>query len=148
SFGHPKPPATYDELKGALQDPDLDLVAGLKEDDWTAMGLEGTDLEDVLACGEDIAAIIEKLDTVTPSPSPAAVSAKRWAEIEPKFAIEMPTNKQDGALRRLVWLRAVLIDPSVEPTTVRELRFNTVPATQAATRLDERLGRSNGRPGQ
>ena len=31
---------------------------------------------------------------------------------------------------------------------MRELRFNTVPATQAGTRLDERLGRSNGRPGQ
>ena len=54
----------------------------------------------------------------------------------------------EGGLRRLVWLRAVLTDPAAKPATVRELRLNTVPATQAATRLDERLGRSNGRPGQ
>lgn len=146
SFGQPKPPATYDELKAALQDPDLDLVAGLTEDDWTAMGLAEADLEDVLACGEDTAAIIAKLDTVSPPPAPAAIGAERWAEIEPKFAVEMPLA--GGALRRLVWLRAVLLDPTVKPATVRELRFNTVPATQAATRLDERLGRSNGRPGQ
>jgi hypothetical protein len=146
SFGQPKPPATYDELKAALQDPDLDLVAGLTEDDWTAMGLGETELESVLACGEDIAAIIASLDGVTPAPAPVSIGAERWAEIEPKFAIEVPMA--GGALRRLIWLRAVLVDPSVKLTTVRELRFNTVPATQAATRLDERLGRSNGRPGQ
>jgi hypothetical protein len=146
SFGQPKPPATYEELKAALVDPDLDLVAGLTEDDWTAMGLAEDDLEDVLACGEDTAAIIAKLDTVVPPPAPVAIGAARWAEIEPKFDIEMP--KAGGALRRLVWLRAVLTDAAVKPATVRELRLNTVPATQAATRQDERLGRSDGRPGQ
>ena len=142
SFGQPKPPSTLKELTDALQDTDLDLVQGLTEDDWKAMGLGEADLEDVLACGE----IIKKLGTVTPPPSPAAIGAGRWAEIEPKFAVGMPMA--GGTLRRLLWLRAVLTDASVRPATLRELRFNTVPATQAATRLDERLGRSNGRPGQ
>lgn len=146
TFGQPKPPATYDELKAALQDPDLDIAGALTEDDWTAMGLAGTDLEDVLACGEDTTAIIAKLDTVTPAPDPAAIGAERWAEIEPKFAVDMPMA--GGALRRLVWLRAVLKDPAAKLATIRELRLNTVPATQAATRLDERLGRSTGRPAQ
>jgi len=146
SFGQPKPPATYAELKAALQDADLDLVAGLKKDDWAAMGLANADLEDVLACGEDIDDIIAELDGLATPPAPAAIGAERWAEIEPKFAVAMPMA--DGALRRLVWLRAILTDPTAKPETLRALRFNTVPATQAATRLDERLGRSNGRPGQ
>lgn len=146
SFGQPKPPASYDELKAALQDTDLDLVSGLTREDWVAMGLGQADLEDVLACGEDVTAIVAKLDGVVPPPAPAAVGAERWAKIEPKFDVEMPMAA--GALRRLVWLRAVLADPAAKLATIRELRFNTVPATQAATRLDERLGRSNGRPGQ
>lgn len=146
SFGQPKPPATYAELRAALEDPDLDLVAGLTAADWTAMGLAEDDLEDVLACGEDVEAIVATLDAVVPAPSPAAVGAERWAEIEPKFAVEMPMA--GGALRRLVWLRAVLADAAAEPATIRELRLNTVPATQGVTRLDERVGVSNGRPGQ
>ena len=145
SFGQPKPPASYAELKAAIQDPDLDL-SGLTEDDWKAMGLAGADLEDVLACGEDTTAIIAKLDAVSPAPNPAVIGAERWAKIEPKFDVAAP--KADGALRRLVWLRAVLTDATAKLATVRELRLNTVPATQTATRLDERLGRSNGRPGQ
>ena len=146
SFGQPKPPDTYAELKAALQNPDLDLVAGLTEADWTAMGLDKSLSEAVLACGEDIAAIVAKLDSLDSKPTPDKVSADRWAKIEPQFVVEMPMAA--GTLRRLVWLRAVLTDASVTPATIRELRFNSVPATQAATRQDERLGRSNGRPGQ
>jgi Baseplate J-like protein len=146
TFGQPKPPANYAELKAALQNPDLDLVSGLTDKDWKAMGLDDSDLEAVLACGEDISKIIAKLDTVSPAPNPGAVGADRWAVIEPKFAVAMPLT--GGTLRQLIWLRAVLTDATINPATVRELRFNTVPATQAATKQDERLGRSNGRPGQ
>ena len=146
TFGQPKPPVTYAELKAALQDPDLDLVSNLTDKDWTAMGLAETDLEDVLACGEDISKIIAKLDTVSPAPNPGAVSTDRWAAIEPKFTAAMPLS--GGTLRRLVWLRAVLTDAKIKPATIRELRFNTVPATQAATKQDERIDQSNGRPGQ
>ena len=146
SFGQAKPPTTYTELKAALTDPDLDLPSALKAADWTAMGLDQSALEDVLACGEDTAAIIASLDALATPPNPAAVTAARWAEIEPAFKAPMPTA--GGALRRMVWLRAVLRDATAAPATLRALRFNTVPATQAATRLDERLGHSNGRPGQ
>ena len=111
------------------------------------MGLAEADLEAVLACGEDVSAIIAKLD----SARPAALARRRSApsagpRSNRNSTLQMPMA--DGALRRLVWLRAVLHDPTAKPATVRELRLNTVPATQAATRLDERLGRSNGRPGQ
>lgn len=147
SFGQPKPPATLAELEAALDDPDLVLLPGLEEKDWNAMGLSDADLEAVLACGEDVADVIATLDGITPLPDPSGVTAERWAEIEPRLAVPLPTAK--GAFRRLYWLRAVLAaDPPVPLATVRELRLNTVPATQAATRLDERLGRSNGRPGQ
>jgi hypothetical protein len=146
SFGRPKPPATYPELKVALEDPDLDLVSGLEEDDWTGMGLREADLEAVLACEEDIDKIVETLEGLATKPDPKAIGAERWAEIEPKFAVEMPMA--GGTLRRMIWLRAVLDDATAQPATTRELRFNTVPATQAATRLDERVGASNGRPGQ
>jgi hypothetical protein len=64
TFGQPKPPASYAELSAALQEPDLDLVSGLTDKDWTAMGLARGDLEAVLACGEDTSKIIAKLDTV------------------------------------------------------------------------------------
>jgi hypothetical protein len=146
SLGQPKPPTSYPELKEALLDPDLDLAAGLRKGDWTAMGLAGADLESVLACGEDPEAIVAKLESLTSKPAPAAVSDARWAEIDPKLGVEMPTA--GGVLRRLVWLRAILTEVAAPPVTVREMRLNTVPATQAATRLDERLGFSNGRPGQ
>jgi predicted phage baseplate assembly protein len=147
SFGQPKPPATLDELKSALADPDLVLLPGLEEKDWKAMGLSESDLEAVLACGEDVTDVIAALDGSAPQPDPAAVTAARWAEIEPRLAVPLPTAK--GAFRRLYWIRALLTAvPGGPLATVRELRLNTVPATQAATRLDERLGRSNGRPGQ
>lgn len=147
SFGQPKPPATYAELRAALHDLDLLGDKKLTGDDWKAMGLSDEDLEDVLACGEDADDVVAALDALATKPAPSKVLAARWAEIEPRLAVPLPTAK--GAFRRLYWVRAVLTAaPPVPLAKVRELRLNTVPATQAATRLDERLGRSNGRPGQ
>jgi predicted phage baseplate assembly protein len=112
------------------------------------MGLRGDQLEAVLACGEDATAVVAFLDTLEQQPVPSAISATRWAEIDARLGVPLPTDAQ-GALRRLHWIRAVLTDvPPAPVATVRELRLNTVQATQAATRLDERLGRSTGRPGQ
>lgn len=147
SFGQPKPPATYAELRAALHDLDLLGDKKLTGDDWKAMGLSDEDLEDVLACGEDADDVVAALDALATKPAPSKVLAARWAEIEPCLAVPLPTAKR--AFRRLYWVRAVLTaTPPVPLAKVRELRLNTVPATQAVTRLDERLGRSNGRPGQ
>lgn len=146
SFNQNKPPSTLAELTEAIGDPAFDILHNMKAADWLSMGLNDAALADVLACDEDEDAVIAVLNGLSPPPAPAAVSAERWAEIEPAFAIDMPMA--DGALRRMVWIRAVLDDASADTSTVRTLQLNTVPATQAATRRDENLGRSNGRPGQ
>jgi len=144
SFDQPKPPATVDELLSVVDNPGL---GDIDEKHWQAMGVtDQDDLAELLACKEDPADIKAKIEALAAQISPDALSAEDWAAIHPAFAVDLPKDKA-GEFRQLYWLRAVL-KVDVASAELREIRLNTVPATQAATRLDDQLGRSNGRPGQ
>lgn len=154
-LGLKKPPRKPGELVADLGDPELDLHTALVESD--------PDGERILAdAGLPAATVNELLNACTSGPAaaaalktfldgggavdPAAVAPARWLALEAGYDAP-PTPVHKGAQRPLVWLRLALTadDP---PPPLRAIRLNTVPATAAVTRLDERLGTSDGRPAQ
>ncbi|MEV8467461.1 putative baseplate assembly protein [Fluviibacterium sp. DFM31] len=153
-----RPPVTEDELLADL-DQDLEgLLDALDEDAWQNMGLTDTqDLNRVLSCdptaatqncktGADVADQIRdnNLDV-----DPSALTPQEWRKLAADAYALPPVPVFAETTRRLHWLRAVLRDPSdYTPAPLAEIRLNTIPATGASTRLDERLGASDGRPGQ
>lgn len=146
SFSHEKPPADFADLEDTLHDDELAILGGLEDKDWLAMGVPEDDVEDIVACGEAVDEVENAIGELTEKPDPSKLSAQRWAEIEPLFDSPFPLDK-NGRLRPMYWLRVVCRDQIQRPV-IRAIRLNTISATQATTRLDERLGRSNGRPGQ
>ena len=152
ALGLVKPPATLAELKALLGSGQTDLVAGLEEDDWIAMGLPETELNTFTnACTEDseVLAALNALPAATQALlDPSAVGPQRWTEIDPVITlITTPRHPKDGPARPLYWLRAVA-PGKTEAAHVAAIRLNTVPATAATTRQSERLGFSTGRPNQ
>ena len=149
SFGRKKPPRTAAELAAALRDPDLDMVEALA-DQWEAMGVtDPADLDALAACGTDPDEVADKIDPSqadSVAVDPSALGVEAWAEIEPAFEPEFPV--MEGRFRPLYWLRARL-DADADPTVAfKTFRLNTIAATQAETRLEDGLGRSDGRPSQ
>lgn len=153
SFGADKPPQTEAELERALSDGPPGLLAGLA-DHWQTMGVEEEDRAGFAACGESVPDTLAKIAARRadglPALDPARLTLADWTAISPDYAQAFP--QADGAYRRLHWLRLRLDaplpagEPGVRPLSA--LHLNTVSATQAVTRLDEALGRSNGRPAQ
>lgn len=147
-----KPPTTLTELKELLGSGQTDLVAGLEEDDWTAMGLPASELNSFTnGCTEDSQVLdaIEALDpAVQNALDPSALAPQRWTEIDPVLSlITTPRHPKGGPTRPLYWLRAVAAG-AADARHLAAIRLNTVPATAASTRQSERLGFSNGRPNQ
>ncbi|MGD9749809.1 MAG: putative baseplate assembly protein [Acidimicrobiia bacterium] len=149
SFEQAKPPSTFAELKAAITD--MDIVDALG-DHWEAMGVvDPEDREAIAACGRDAAAVMAKLEELGGSATvnPSKLSAAIWAQMDPAFEAALPMAGEE--LRPLYWVRAKL---KAAPTgarpvaALRSFELNTVPATQAVTRLEDRLGVSDGRPGQ
>lgn len=152
TLGLVKPPVSLAELKALLGSGQTDLVAGLEEDDWTAMGLPAADLNTFTnACTEDsevLAALNALPVSVQTMLDPSAIGPQRWNEIDPVISIiTTPRHPKDGPARPLYWLRAVA-QGAPDARNVAAIRLNTVPATAASTRQSERLGFSNGRPNQ
>ncbi|MBE3638373.1 putative baseplate assembly protein [Mangrovicoccus algicola] len=150
-FGAPKPPRSQAELVAALQDAGgQELLAGLA-DHWQAMGIEDPDdLAAFAACGESVAQTVAKLAEPGVSVDPARLGLSDWEKIDPDLVQALP-RAEDG-YRDLCWIRARLRsavpDGETGPQGLRALHLNTVAATQAVTRLEEVLGRSDGRPAQ
>lgn len=152
-LGRKKAPRTDRELAKALRDPDLDFLEAL-EKHWETMGVTSNgDKSALAACGTDPDEVANKIDPdVERQPpdtlivvDPSALSIADWVKIEPAF--EPPFPMLDGQLRPLYWLRARQVGgPRV--AQFKTLRLNTIAATQAETRLEDALGRSDGRPGQ
>ena len=151
SFGLTKPPSRYDELEAALNAmADVTALDG----HWQGMGLtDDTLLSAIAACGSSVSQVMTKLNALPAAerPDPSALSAADWAEIDPVFGAAM-LPMAEGGFRRLYWLRAKYrAAPEAGQKGVgrlRQFRLNTVPATQGVTRLEDRLGQSDGRPGQ
>lgn len=149
-LGLTKPPTTLAELKALLGSGKTDLVAGLEEDDWTAMGLAAERLNDFTnGCIED-SQVLAKLNApgFADPIEPARLAPARWNAIDPVLSlIATPRHPKDGPARPLYWLRAVA-KGRPDARLVAGLRLNTLPATAAVTREAERLGFSDGRPNQ
>lgn len=152
AFGHPRPPRTEAELIAMLQDADApDILPGLA-DFWQRMGVPEDDVAAFEACGESVEKTVEKIESLPDGQElhPDNLSFADWTAVSPEFAVGLP--QLDGALRPLYWLRARVTArygaDEPRPAALRGFHLNTAPATQAATRLDDGLGRSTGRPAQ
>lgn len=151
AFGQPKPPQTVTELVDALESGPLDLLPGLA-DLWPAMGVDDPlDLAAFAACAESVADTVAKVLSLPDGQlRPDRLSQDDWTSVDEGFAVDLPMA--EGELRRLHWLRARVRSAYTEdgprPSVLRSLTLNTAAATQAATRLDDDLGRSTGRPAQ
>lgn len=149
-FGQLKPPASFEELILVILDlEDVTRMDGL----WARMGItDATVLSEIAACGNEPAQVAALLVDLPADalPDPKRIPAADWAAIDPDLATALPMD--DVGYRHLYWVRAKYrADPepgAPRPGRLRQLRLNTVPATQGLTRLEDRLGRSNGRPGQ
>jgi hypothetical protein len=153
-FGATRPPRTVPELIEALRIPGV--LAGLAEH-WPAMGVEDDeDLAAFAACGESVADTEQKIKEHAAQIHPERLAFEDWTGISDEFDVALPTApeaRSTGAqLRPLYWLRAKLLtahdDAAPRPPALLGLHLNTVPATQAATRVDDALGVSTGRPAQ
>lgn len=150
-FGCRKPPSTDAELRELL--PSLEDVTKL-EKLWEPMGVRDPGLlQEISECGTDAArvgALLDRQDPPVPL-APAKVTAEGWAMVDPELG-RASLPMLDGEYRRLYWIRAKLRGMPGEavgdPRRIRQIRLNTVSATQGQTRLEDGLGLSDGRPGQ
>ncbi|HMR48210.1 MAG TPA: putative baseplate assembly protein [Arachnia sp.] len=150
-FGAMKPPATDQELRDVLER--LDDVTEL-EKLWEPMGIRDPGLLlEISECGTDAARVRALLDAQDPPVvlSPAKVTVEEWVGADPEFgSVGLPML--DGEYRGLYWVRAKFPNVGDEDASdlrsIRRIRLNTVPATQGQTRFEDRLGLSDGRPGQ
>lgn len=148
-FGEPKPPQTTEELIATLSDTP-EVLPGLAAF-WQQMGVDDPDDRDAFAaCGESVLDTIAKIGEVADQLHPDRLTLEDWATVHEELAVELPQIEAD--LRPLYWLRArvdsAYVGGEPRPSTLRAFHLNTVPATQAVTRLDDNLGRSTGRPAQ
>ncbi|NBD30714.1 MAG: putative baseplate assembly protein [Alphaproteobacteria bacterium] len=127
-----------------------DLKAAIDEDTLAAIGV--ADPAGMLAACADAAALADALAGSDDTIAPSALSQEEWAVLHPDFAApDVPTIIGDDDVPSylpLYFFRVTLNTPRAKPRLLNRLRLNTVSATAASTRKDERLGVSNGRPGQ
>ncbi|NAZ14725.1 putative baseplate assembly protein [Glutamicibacter soli] len=144
-----RPPSDVPGLLDALDLPGvLEALAG----SWEQLGVE--DPQDTLALGACGASVADTRAALESLPSqridPTRISYRQWVQANPDFQVALPTDGEN--LRALYWFRAVVnrpytpVDPL--PAPLAGLLLNTVPAHAAVTRLDDLLGRTNGRPAQ
>lgn len=143
--------ALVDLLKNGSQREEI--KAGLTEDVLESIGV--TDAAGMLSGCSNATDLAEAIVTSTDSINPAALEQEQWAEVHPDFdapAVPAIEVEKDGVTaiswRPLYFFRVTLRSAETEPRLLNRLRLNTVSATAASTRKDERLGASNGRPGQ
>jgi Baseplate J-like protein len=148
SFGAVRPPRDKAELEEQLHSGSLDIAAGLA-DFWEVMGATAEQVDELAACGEDAVKLADVIADPAYELDPTALTLEDWLSVNEGYGAALPQTAE--AYRKLHWIRARLapLPPdATPPAPMRGLHLNTVPATQAATRLDDRLGRSNGRPAQ
>lgn len=148
SFGGVRPPRTTAELAGQLSAGTPEILEGLA-DFWELMGATPEQLGELAACGESSDATAAKILTPGYTLDPSRLALADWLQINGDYAEPLPAT--DAGYRQLYWIRGrvrALPHGAAPPVAMRGLHLNTAPATQAATRLDDRLGRSNARPAQ
>ncbi|MGV8937556.1 MAG: putative baseplate assembly protein [Allorhizobium sp.] len=149
AFGEEKPPVNKAELIAALNGANGAVILEGLADMWEDLGVvDPADTAALAACSESVGDTIAKITPMTLKVD--ALSLADWKTIDPSFAVDLPVEKD--RFRDLYWIRgrikSAFLDDDPKPETINGLHLNTVPATQAATRLDDSLGRSTGRPAQ
>ncbi len=149
AFGEAKPPSDKDELIAALEGQGGQTVLKGLADKWKTMGvIDPADTLALAACSESVSQTVAKITPMTLNV--AALTLADWIKINPDYAVGLPVEKD--RFRELYWLRAKIKASfgadEPKPAIINAFRLNTVPVTQGATRLDDSLGRSNGRPAQ
>lgn len=157
-------PESLAELVSALRALPNDDYTALTEAQWQTLGLtDPIQLADMMSAASSAADLADRLEAINAAaldaedkvpgyraPNPAALTLTQWQEVNPEFGIELPVA--EDSYRPLYWLRARLTrtpgDDERSPLALQAIRLNTAPATQAATVREDRLGVSNGRPGQ
>lgn len=155
-FGQTRPPQTHAEFMALLVDPNYDILPKLSAL-WETLGVSGDsngdgtiDLDEIAACGEDANAVEAKIATFSYELKPDELTVDDWISIAPDLVPSFPMA--EGQFRDLYWIRARIqqdfTEDELKPGALSAFRLNTVSATQAASRLDEELGRSSGSPSQ
>lgn len=164
-----KPPQSSAEFIALLNEPqdqvgDL-LRAGLTPEILETMGLPTVppdgimnDVVNVCKTGAEAATKLQAYVDGGGALSPKAIAPAEWSILfedlaeyfagpEVPIAIQSESNEQ-SVHRRMYFIRATLDRPQTVARMLNAIRLNTVSAVAASTRADERLGQSNGRPGQ
>jgi hypothetical protein len=148
SFGAVRPPRSKSELEDQLRAGTPEIVEGLA-DLWETMGATPDQVDELAACGQDAVAVAGKIADDAYDLDPTALSLAEWLGVNEGYGAALPAT--DQGYRPLYWIRGrirSLPTDAAPPVAMRGLHLNTVPATQASTRLDDRLGRSDARPAQ
>ncbi|MEL7211170.1 MAG: putative baseplate assembly protein [Pseudomonadota bacterium] len=147
-FGGRRPPQTKADLLDAIADLGKPLLDGLSDDIWAKMGV--TDVDLLAACNGTPQQAETALSPASVTLTPQNVSQTDWVEAHPDFVADLPIAADE--FRPMYWLRArlksTITEDDIPPAILQDLRLNTVPSTQAATQLDERLGSATGRPSE
>lgn len=157
-----KPPESADEFAAALREVQDGLGERLRlaldKNTWAAMGVSTAQFNDVLSVCTTASAVASKITRISNAVpaeidvSPNAIDPAVWGEILADFRapdIPMGVDENDAAMyRRMYFLRVTLNTTAPTPRMVNAISLNTVRAIAATSRRDERLGVSNGRPGQ
>ncbi|MEO0974668.1 MAG: putative baseplate assembly protein, partial [Pseudomonadota bacterium] len=140
-LGLNKPPVTLGDLTDDLLDGGLDLVGDmLDEEAWLAIGVPEDRLADVLSCCADPAELVSALSDIVADGAtldPSELPFSFWTE-----DIDAGYDNPAVPAFPMVWLRARVVDTPQPPGLLTGVLLNTVPAIEAATRLQEALGTS------
>lgn len=142
------------EIEGVSEEDAEQLKQAMTQDVLTMMGVTHDGAID--GCLSDCSSAKDLADTLSKIESdvnPSAISQEVWASLVSAFAApNIPTvndpNTDEPRYLPLYFIRATLEHPEPVPRLLNRLRINVVKATAASSRKDERLGVSNGRPGQ
>ncbi len=154
SFDMPKPPQSKQDLVDMLGTASPEIVEKLAKK-WEDMGVASGDVKDFEGCANDPSETRKKVIAYPSDINPGVLAIEEWVGIDDAYDVSLPKAKDkpknQEVLRHLYWLRARISRDLVDrekPAAIRSMHLNTIGATQGATRLEEQLGRSNGRPAQ
>jgi hypothetical protein len=142
ALGLKKPPTTIEELTDDLAKLAVDT---LDESAWQAMGVPEAELPELMSCCGTVTEAVNHLNGLNESGlvlDPTQVPIADWIKLDVGY------DDPKVPAEAMVWLRMRVITTDIEAALINRFLLNTVSATAAVTRLEESLGRSDGRPAQ
>ncbi len=144
-MGLRKPPTTGAELLADIEESDdvgsdfnPESIKDIPWDEITPASL----LPEIESNCDDLTALKASLASIVGDLDVTAISVQDWIDLD--FGYIDPQVPEYA----MAWIRVRLEDMTYEPKLLNGFFLNTVPATAAVTRIEENLGRSDGRPAQ